>query len=138
MEKKGLPEDDALGPLQAVLGEEGGESDSEPEASGSASQDPKPEESYWLAHYYTRPRSNVGVTIMAIKYPLYWPKERVEQAAREVQAGDKFAVEDAAVVVRQESAVIKLFSASIALIYVTILVSKCQILSSPTAVNAKI
>ena len=110
MSKERPRRDVDLGPLHAVLGEEGGESDPEPESGPSqVPQAEQSEQSYWRAHYYTRPKSNVGVSITAIKYPLKWPKEKVLQAIQEVRARDRFAVEGTPVFVRQESAGIKLF-----------------------------
>ena len=84
--------------------------DPEPQASGSA--DPKPEESsqevYWLAQYFTTGRHNVGLVVMGVKYPQHWSKEKAERAAKEVQAGDRYAVSDLPLIIKKESHVINL------------------------------
>lgn len=87
-----------------------GSTDPEPQASGSA--DPKPEQSsqdvYWLAQYFTSGKHNVGIAVMGVKYPQHWPKEKAEKAAKEVQAGDRYALRDLPITIKQESNVIKL------------------------------
>lgn len=112
MEQKQSTEEVTLGPLQAVLEEEGGSSDPEPEASvsGGHAHEETSHEGYWLAHYYTRTRHNIGMNVMAVKYPLHWPKDKAERAAKSVQAGDKYAMPDLPVVIKQESEVIKLLT----------------------------
>ena len=67
----------------------------EPQACSSR-QEPR---TYWLAQYFTRANDVVGV--MGLKYPRHWPKEKAEETAKEVQAGDKYAVRNLPVVVRE-------------------------------------
>ena len=97
------------GSLQALLDEEEGHSDPEPQP--SASGVPTPEQSsshgYWLAQYFTKPKQNLGISVMGLKYPLHWPKEKAENAAREVMAGDKFAY-DIPLSIKKESDLITL------------------------------
>ena len=97
------------GSLHALLDEEGGGSDPEPEP--SASDVPTPGQSssdgYWLAQYFTKPKQNLGISVMGLKYPLHWPKEKAENAAKEVMAGDKFAY-DLPLSVKKERDLIKL------------------------------
>lgn len=113
MDKKQSPEHEDsseeahLGPLEAIIEEEVHPNEPEPKASGSAG--PQAEQSwYWLAQYFTQGKQNVGLSVMGLKYPQHWPKEKAETAGKEVQDGDKHAVPGWPLIIKQESDVIKL------------------------------
>ena len=57
---------------------------------GASSTGEEPEDSYWLAQYYTQEKDD-GVWLMAVKYSGHLPKEKVEKAAKEVRARDRYA-----------------------------------------------
>lgn len=103
MDKDEVPK----GSLQALLDEEGGGSDPEPGPSDVPTPEQSSSDGYWLAQYFTKPKQNLGISVMGLKYPLHWPKEKAEKAAREVMAGDKFAY-DIPLSIKKESDLITL------------------------------
>ena len=83
------------GPLSSV-------SDEQPHPSTSQDEPQQPtQNTYWLAQYFTRGRYDQGMTVMAVKYPLHWPREKVDKAAQDVRNGDKFAMKDLPLVIKQ-------------------------------------
>lgn len=102
-------EEEDLGPLGSAIGSE---DDSESAGSEGSDEQPQPSSShdepanntYWLAQYFTRASSDVGLTVMAVKYPSHWMKDKAEKAAKEVQKGDKYAVKNLPVTVKQVTA----------------------------------
>ena len=97
-----VQEEGGLGPLSSLHSDEG-ESDEQPDPSTSQDE-PQQRSSYWLAQYFTKARYDLGLSVMAVKYPSHWPREKVEKAARDVQKGDKFAVKDLPLTVKQVTA----------------------------------
>ena len=72
----------------------------EPQPSRSRQESEPGPVTYWLAQYFTRVDGG-GLCVTGLRYSHRWPKEKVEKTAKEVQAGDKFAVRDLPVVVKQ-------------------------------------
>ena len=97
-----VQEEGGLGALSSLLSDEG-ESDEQPDPSTSHDE-PQQRSTYWLAQYFTKARYDHGLSVMAVKYPSHWGREKVEKAARDVQKGDKFAVKDLPLTVKQVTA----------------------------------